>query len=43
MATRAGAVCIVEARGDAWAQTWSQDLYDLTPTPAEAPASAAGW
>jgi hypothetical protein len=43
MATRAGAVCVVEARGDAWVETWSQDLRDLAPAPVEAPAWAQRW
>jgi hypothetical protein len=43
IATRTGAVCVCETRGDAWAQTWSQDLYDLAPTPVEAPAWIHGW
>jgi hypothetical protein len=43
MATREGAVCVCEARGNAWAETWSQDLRDLVPTSVEAPAWAQRW
>ena len=43
LATRDCVVCIREARGGGWQQLWSQDLSDLTPNPAQAPAWAQGW
>jgi hypothetical protein len=43
MATRAGAVCVFEARGDAWVESWWHDLRNLVPTPVEAPAWATNW
>jgi hypothetical protein len=43
LATRAGAVAVLEVRGAAWVQTWSHNLSDLAPSPAEAPAWAQGW
>ena len=43
MATRAGAVCVLEARANAWVETWSQNLCDLAPKPVEAPVWAAKW
>lgn len=43
MATRAGEVCVCEARGDLWEETWSHDLRDLVPAPATAPDWAQRW
>jgi hypothetical protein len=43
VATRDGAVCIREVRGDVWQETWSQDLRGLTPAPTAAPAWAQQW
>jgi hypothetical protein len=43
VATRDGAVCIREPRGDDWPQIWSQDLRHLTPEPTAAPAWAQRW
>ncbi|WP_433439873.1 hypothetical protein [Nonomuraea sp. CA-141351] len=43
MATRDGAVKIIEQRSGTWAQTWSHDLRDLTPDPAPSPTWAQAW
>ncbi|MEV6156556.1 hypothetical protein AB0L53_40045 [Nonomuraea sp. NPDC052129] len=43
MATRDGAVKIIERRSGTWTQTWFHDLRDLTPDPTPSPSWARAW
>jgi hypothetical protein len=43
VATTAGALEVREPAGDQWRTTWSHDLGELEPDPAEAPAWACRW
>jgi hypothetical protein len=43
LATRDGALRVLEGNDGAWKETWSHDLRGLMPAPAEAPAWAQRW
>jgi hypothetical protein len=43
VATTAGSLEVREPAGGEWRTTWSHDLRDLEPDPAEAPAWARRW
>lgn len=43
MATYRGTVTVQEQRKRVWTETWTHDLNDLAPAPAEPPTWAEGW